>query len=922
MTHPLVGRDSELDLLRDRLADPRGPKILVVMGPAGIGKTRLVSEVLPPRHRLTSIKFPQARFALPGYGLRRLAQLDVVGAAALRDELEEVEGEPHGWALLSIFRAADQLVAAHAAKAIVLDDLQWSDELTIAWLQQLSDAPMAPRARIVATLRAVEAPRSRVLQHLAALQRTGDLEVLELEPFSSDDVLSLARSLGHDDAHMFAARLHALTDGLPLAVEEVLYELDRRGTAWELFDITPPSPLPLLTAIVREQVAELTDEARLVLTIVCLLPQPASEQLIRITSMLAKERFDSALEAAIGSGLLVHPRAGVVSFRHELQREAFHSELTLPERRAVHRRIAHILATDVGYPAGPIAHHLVQAGQTGEALEWYERAAAESMRARDPGNALSYLRAALEVCPEENEEMRLRFCSVVVQAARWSNNFELGLDLLDRAEANLRLSRHRARLMVFRARLLSYSGDFDGRVRTLLQARAEFTHSGDDDGLATALGELAFPLGGRLTVGERVAIGQEGLSIAQRSGEPGSFALCAVNLATTTFYAGDDSAFALWETAARALEETDSGTSELAIRNLYNWSLASVAYARYQEAHDVLQRGLSIARSPFWLNSFHGTRCLLLWRTGRWDDALEAAEMVIEGVVRPQVKALAVALRASIVFERERSPDLSHLISAAPSLVGWSDEEFGSIAHSILIRARAVRREPDPTRGTMPLVELVVGSQTRMGWDDLLPALAEVDRDACRRVLSLLGSLRPAGPRGEAHLLVTEALVGHHAAIDSIGLLMDSVERLLGLSEPYIAARALEAAASLHPGGGRVAGGLRARAAEIYESLGADRSLATLLRKSRSSRSSARFRIPQRHLRSSSPGLTPREHDVAVLAARGHTSSEIGAQLGIATGTVKKHLERVKAKLGVNKKSELVRAFRSDPPVDATPSRT
>jgi DNA-binding NarL/FixJ family response regulator len=51
--------------------------------------------------------------------------------------------------------------------------------------------------------------------------------------------------------------------------------------------------------------------------------------------------------------------------------------------------------------------------------------------------------------------------------------------------------------------------------------------------------------------------------------------------------------------------------------------------------------------------------------------------------------------------------------------------------------------------------------------------------------------------------------------------------------------------------------------------------------------------------------LSPRELEVAVLIARGLTSKEVGARLGIAKGTVDKTFEHIKDKLGINSRQEL-----------------
>jgi len=60
--------------------------------------------------------------------------------------------------------------------------------------------------------------------------------------------------------------------------------------------------------------------------------------------------------------------------------------------------------------------------------------------------------------------------------------------------------------------------------------------------------------------------------------------------------------------------------------------------------------------------------------------------------------------------------------------------------------------------------------------------------------------------------------------------------------------------------------------------------------------------------------LTPREHEVAMLAARGLGNRDIARELGLSTGTVKLHMHKILKKLGVKSKSEVVLMVLRDGP--------
>jgi DNA-binding CsgD family transcriptional regulator len=85
---------------------------------------------------------------------------------------------------------------------------------------------------------------------------------------------------------------------------------------------------------------------------------------------------------------------------------------------------------------------------------------------------------------------------------------------------------------------------------------------------------------------------------------------------------------------------------------------------------------------------------------------------------------------------------------------------------------------------------------------------------------------------------------------------------------------------------------------ELFRTYGADRSLAAVLREGRLRRNRGVPRIPASQRNVVHAGLTPREHEVTLLAQRGLTAREIAERLSLTEGTVRNHLLRIRSKFG------------------------
>lgn len=899
--------------------------VLAVLGEAGVGKTHLCDAAIPAAARLASVSFPHTRFTYPGFGLRRLAELAGGAGHELMFELEDSQDDAPRGKLYSIVQKTDDLLRSSPERAVVFDDIQWADELTLSWISQTTTVVEQAAARILLLVRTPDRLPPRVAEAVAPLVRQQKLETLQLDPLTPQAVAQLVREQGFARATELATELHRLTGGLPLVLQEVLKELHRDGQSLDSIRAAPPRrALEVVESIVREQANDLPEDAAHLLAICCLVPQRPAERVVRLVAGWSSQRFDRGLEAALSSGLIKSDDKGGLTFRHELHREALQSLIPMPARRELHRQIAAALSGDPEYPAGPIGDQLVEAGLVDEALEWLERAAVESGRAHDHGNALTYLGAAIDLCSDDQSETRVRLCGRVVAAARCNNEPEAGREMVEGFLSRTGPLRHRGFLSLYLGRLASYAGDYETRFRAMNDALDAFERIEDDRGQALVLGELTFPIGGALSLRERIAMGTKGLAIAESIGDEEAIALCAVNLADAKYSAGQKSAFALWARAGAHLKDARTGPlSEMAMRNQNNWALAALSYGNYEATRQVVSDGLSWCREPFWARSLHAANAILLWRTGEWDKALRQIAEVKRGIARPQVAAIADVVEGAIRFERDRQPEISNLSQATESLLAWGDDEWGPLAMAVLVRVRAARRMPWPGRGLSRATDLVLNTGVRTGWDDLLPVIAEHEPTMLTRIPALLDAQRPLGRRAAASCAWAQGLLaaGSPSLSESERLLGEAADRFQSLPEPFSEARALEHLAEVRLRSGKRVADLRTRAAELYSDLGAHRSLARLIRRSKGSSAMSRFKIPPSQRGASSPGLTPREQDVATLAAEGNTINEIARELGIATGTVKKHLDRVRIKLGVRRKSELVRLLNSVHAAERTSDR-
>ncbi|MDQ1711057.1 MAG: hypothetical protein QOE45_507 [Frankiaceae bacterium] len=913
----LVGRTAETDRVRAVLlgtARRTGPRAVLLTGEAGIGKSSLIAATAPAHGVVAHIAFSAAPLAAPGFGLRCLASALGDAGADLTAQLDHPDSadpdrEQHIW------QAANAAVTA-AGGVLVVDDLQWSDGLTLGWLGQLGDVLWTRRVRLLAAVRTAGTLPPTLAAALLPLYRRGLVTEVGLRPLSTGDVAEVLAAAGLRASVETARLLHARTDGVPVAVTELVREARRVGVhrltdEW-LRRLRAGREMPLFAALVNEQVAALPVDPRELAWIAALAPQPADPQVLRAALGWTGRRYHDARRELVASGLVLVDR-GLVAFTHDLHREALADLAPDDRRRDLHAALAQALIRVAG-PAAAVAPQLAAAGDTGAAVEWYLRAADEAVQAHDYGTAIRHLRHAFDLADDEGDPARIAAVArQATQLARWARRPDDALEIFDRVRGSRVTAADHAALLVDKARLLSTAGRYPEATALLKEALDAYRALGDDSGVADTLGRLGYAVGGQYPVEQYIAYAREGLALAERIGDTLVTVGCLSALALSTYLAGDVTAFEVWRRAFEVAEtRSDFGMENRLALLAGNWATASLLHGDLDGALVVMDRAATLVTPLLSTYSLAPCRAVVEWRSGAWDAALARAGGLVAG---QPLGALAPAdlVLAAIRLERDRRMTTAGLESATRRALRTHDRAWMAVIQAVAMRVRAARREPQPERGLTEALRAIVEFDVRQGWEDLLWTTARISPALHGQTVRALDGRVSSSLRFEPCHAYAAALVAARTR-DTSEALAGAAARFDELGEPYLAAGALAAAgetARRHDGG-RTA--LLAEAARRFTALRADRSLADLLRRNPGVGALAGFAVPPGQAYASSPGLTRREAAVAELMRRGLTTADIAEDLGVALGTARVHVANVRAKFGGVRKSQVARLLNESEP--------
>ncbi len=395
---PIVGRRRELVRLvagLERAEAGRGGAVLV-QGEPGIGKTRLVRELIsraadrgipwawggsiegggtpaywPWVEVIRSLVSQPNRVSLTpsGPGMAELAQV-VPEIQAIAGPLEAPPALDPETARLRLFEAMAGLLGEASVKqplVVVLDDLQWADGASFQLLSYLAPRLKDSRLLILGTYRPAEiGPGHPLRDCLATLSRHQVADRVELEGLSELEVADLIEAAtGTSVAGQTVAAVRTRTEGNPFFVTELARLLASEhdlGVSTGLARAVPAG----VRDVVRRRLRRLPEETMAVLSLAAVDGRDFELRVLEAAAELDSERTLELVEAALMSGLVLeHPDAvGRFRFSHDLVRETILEELTASRRARLHARVGEAIDATYGDDPGralELANHFFQA---------------------------------------------------------------------------------------------------------------------------------------------------------------------------------------------------------------------------------------------------------------------------------------------------------------------------------------------------------------------------------------------------------------------------------------------------------------------------------------------------------------------------------------------------------------------------------
>ncbi|MEO6318064.1 MAG: AAA family ATPase [Acidimicrobiales bacterium] len=414
--YPLTGRDAEAAALGAAVGRMR---LVIVEGEPGVGKTRLVEEVLSDQGRLPltvrcydhdgdvpygpliellrgAAAAPGAAAALdalPGWCMHEVARL--VPELGRPDTGDAAAGGPGAEArfLEGISRAV--LAAGSAGPGvIVVDDAQWADGATQHVLAHLLHRAGDEGPCLVVIRRTGEAGHAGPLAHAVADPlRDGRGVVLRVGRLSADAVASLvAGTVDPAGAAEVTEEVVRETEGLPFLVVAYLDALVGGHAPADVGDL------------LRNRLASLSDGATQVLATASVIGRSFSFDTVRAASGRSDDETVAGIDELIARGLIderAEPDGPSYDFAHGQVRRFVYDRTSLARRRLLHHRVAEALLAERRPAADPasvmaaVAHHERLAGHDDRAAAHFRRAGDHARAVYANADARAHYDAAL-----------------------------------------------------------------------------------------------------------------------------------------------------------------------------------------------------------------------------------------------------------------------------------------------------------------------------------------------------------------------------------------------------------------------------------------------------------------------------------------------------------------------------------------------
>jgi DNA-binding CsgD family transcriptional regulator len=915
---PIRGRVGELKVigaLLTALVQGHGG-VLVIEGPPGIGKSRLLTEVMALADQggvrtLFGEAFEYQQ-TVPFFPLF-MATLGADPPVGDADALRRLGGsEDLRYWVVHDLADAIHAAAAETPLAIVLEDIHWADNSTLLALRSLATA--RPDVAVLWVLTARTGAGGPAVQETLSVLHRADAAVLRVAAMSPDAVADMVCDAVRANADESLLNLAAKAHGNPFLVSELVGGLDEEGRLKVSGGraVATGHALPRrLGANMQQRLELLSTGAGEVVRVAAVLPDRFSAGLLAAMLERQPSSLMAAVQEAVRADLLVDD-GEQLRFRHDLLRETTRQSLPQSLRRAMERQSASIMLSMGAAPA-EVATQLARSAEPGdsEAIDAL-RQAAQAIGHSDASAAADLSRRALELLPADDADRGLLVAETVGllnRASRYQEAEALAVAALSAAASPQEEAEIRLRL----ATLTKHSAQRrveENRRALQLGEISEVTR-------ARHLGWLAYNLAMQDQRGQRRAAANEAAAAAASTGDLEATILANLTLAVL------DCGEGYVGRSVRRLEElcvlarTSGVTAAHDLAALYYAMLLAVV-GRLDDAAAQIADGTAQARRE------HNAMALDMWATmdggvylaaGR----LSAARAATESLAPPQQTGVSeqdmvrTAILAEVAVRTDDRTLLQQTVNDARDAypTGSSVVRRGA-AHVLALAAWQRDDVHDAMRwlGDITLFESPIWPQVL---DQVIlgarVASAAGDAGLRARVLQATGLLereRPAIP-------LFTGVAGHARGIleRDAQALVAAADVLHASSRPLLyAAAAEDAGAELAQAdrGGQALDQLNA----AFDTYLGHEALADARRVGRALRGLGVERRIVSHPRAKTgwDSLTDSELKVINLIAQGVTNQSVATQLHLSLHTVKNHVHNVFAKLGINSRAELTQLMR------------
>jgi predicted ATPase/DNA-binding SARP family transcriptional activator/pimeloyl-ACP methyl ester carboxylesterase len=447
---PFVGRKQEYAQLVEMVkgVTSSAGRVILIEGEPGIGKSRLVEEVVRhaqnqgvvvlsskcyeaeqhmPYQTVIDLVY-QALAGCPSETFQHLPAHTLAELALLVPEIDQsfpnLPVLPAGLdqaRQARLFRSLQQFLTAPAGEQglmLVIDDLHWTDEVTLQFLHYLARHIATQPVLLIGTFRSEEAAANEQLSaYLHTILQEPQSSHMVLNRLSLEDVSAWVASLPAPapQAAELGQWLYRETEGNPFFLSSILQSLQEQGvlkedgTTWQinlhpLQAATSELTLPeALREAIRNRLHRVSKQARTILEVAAVYSGRFDLPVLSAVTAESELSLLDVVEDLTARQLLREDGEGRYDFFHDKIREVVYLDLSMMRRRLLHRRVAEVLEGWGNHPPGALAEHFEKGQVWDQAISYLAQAAEQARKLFAMPEALRFYDRAIALAEQYSD---------------------------------------------------------------------------------------------------------------------------------------------------------------------------------------------------------------------------------------------------------------------------------------------------------------------------------------------------------------------------------------------------------------------------------------------------------------------------------------------------------------------------------------